>query len=61
MPAVGLMVVNFIEGWRVLDTEGPVGVLAMKTLLVPVHHGLPVESPGVLDRTAMWQSTEVVP
>lgn len=61
VPAVRAVVVHLVEGRRVLDAEGPVRVLAVQALLVPVHHGLPVEPPGVFDRAPVRQPAEVVP
>lgn len=60
VPAVGLVVVHLVEGGRVFDAEGPVRVLTVQALLVPVDHGLPVEAPGVFDRAPVREPAEVV-
>ena len=60
MSAVRAVVVHLVESRRVLDAERPVRVLAVQAFLVSVHHGLPVEVAGVLDRPAMRQAPEVV-
>ena len=49
MTAIGVMIMHFVEGWRILDTEGTVSVLTMQAFLVSINHGLPVEAARILD------------
>lgn len=54
-------VVDGVEGGRVDDAEGAVGVLAVQALLVAIHHGLPVEAARVAEAAFVREGGEVDP
>lgn len=47
------MVQDGVRGRRVAQGKCRVSVGAVQTLLVPIHHGFPIETAGVLQATAM--------
>lgn len=60
MPAVGFVVMHFVESGWIYDAEAAVGVLAVQTLLVAIDHGFPVEATRVLYRAPVRKAAEVV-
>lgn len=60
MARVVAVVVHLVARRRVEHREGPVRVLTVQTLLVAVHHGLPVELPRVREAAAVGESGEII-